>query len=70
MPDRMGATEDDGWRRLNARQGPPNVAGEATYFNPSCFLIAAASDLATPASLPKLRLRFADFFSRLWLFIA
>src|SRR4029079_15763099 len=42
----------------------------ATYFTPRIFFTAFTSTLATGWSLPKSRLRFDDFFVRLWLFIA
>ena len=40
------------------------------YFIPRSFFTAFTSTFATGWFLPKSRLRFDDFFVRLWLFIA
>src|SRR6266700_2327295 len=64
------ATEDAAWRRVFATQAPPSVARGVTYPIPSIFLMAPRLALVTSTSLRKPRLRFDDFFSRLWLRIA
>ena len=66
----MGATEDAAMRRGSRAGGALTVAGRSTYFIPRSFFTAFASTFATGWSLPKSRLRFDDFFVRLWLFIA